>query len=455
MSVYKYQGRNRSKIDTSKLSAKDAAIVSKSVEDLINEGMISVSRRNGYMCSCPLHEDSTPSFKLNEDGTAHCYSGDHLKYCKFVHYTSVSLVSEMYNLSEDDAAKLICDTLGIEYDNTISSTPAPSMPEGYYTYVEVLKFVHEALLYFKDNDPLPDEIDYFIKRGFTEDFIKQEGLVYCRPCYTIGNIVYNWKEKLLTKFPDIDPAILDNYGLYNKYGDLVFSERYLFPIRDTLGNIVGFSGRSLDPSKPKYYNTKDNTFFKKGKLLYNFYSAKASKEFPKSYKVLDQLDISPRKTRGVMYIVEGFVDALALKMAGVPNVVATMGTALTQYHLGMLKDFDIVLAFDNDEAGLTSMYGWALEHNMKFLLAYPEFKYKDFGEALQDGFDINHYINTHKPVLSPEVAFVWLKDYLDLSDVDNRSIMWAALSKICKRYDPVVRDYIGIKFKRLIKGKRG
>jgi DNA primase len=431
MSKYKY-GES---VDTSKLSAIDAAIVKKSVEDICSD-LIPVSRRSGTNISCPFHDDTTPSFQLNKDGTGHCHSGKH-PIDKKNHYDSVSIVADYYNLSQFDAAKLICDTYNIEYNKSLGASKKKEMPEGYYKYIDVLKYVHEILIYHRDCIPLADENTYFISRGFDKEFIEAEGLVYCRPYYTKpDNTIYNWRDIILQHFPDLDSGILDSYGLYNKYGELVFSDRYLFPIKDSLGNIVGFSGRSLDPEKPKYYNTKDNTFFKKGQLLYNYYSIKnLSKDKP-------------------IYIVEGFVDALALKFSGVPNVVATMGTALTEEHLSMLGDRKIVLAFDNDKAGLNTMYGWALDHNMKFLLASQTFKYKDFGEALQDGFDLKTYIANHKPITSPELAFVWLKDYLDLSDLDERSIMWETLGKITKRYNPVVRDYIAIKYQRLIKGKR-
>lgn len=373
-------------------------------------------------CPLPDHDDGTPSFTV--------YPKTQSWYCHGCHRggSIVDFCMHYFGIKDSkEAAMKACDIMRISYkkDTVVNKS--------YDNYTAVISQVFDMIQYQQTNNPVEGELDFFYKRGLGS-LIDSEGLLYCRPNYfrTDGSI-FNWKSYLEKKFPDIDPAILDSYGLYNKYGELVFADRYLFPIRDKFGNIIGFSGRSLDKDKAKYYNSKESQHFKKNSILYNYHKAK---HYDK------------------IYVVEGYCDALSLIAVGIENVVAIMGSAFTEQQRALLKDKEVILSLDNDKVGRDSMYGLCLEYNYKVLNPSQTFKYKDFNEALCDGFDLNKYLQHNKPISAPEFAFVWLKDYLDLSDLDNRMIMFDMLSKICKRYNPVMRDYIATKFQRLIKGKR-
>jgi DNA primase len=120
-----------------------------------------------------------------------------------------------------------------------------------------------------------------------------------------------------------------------------FRQRLLFPIRDLRGRVVGFGGRSLDGREPKYLNSPETPIFHKGGMLYNLHDAKQG-----------------MRREGAALLVEGFFDVLRLVLAGVDNVVAPMGTALTPDQAALLKRFApvITLLYDSDTAGLRATF---------------------------------------------------------------------------------------------------
>ena len=116
----------------------------------------------------------------------------------------------------------------------------------------------------------------------------------------------------------------------------MFRNRLMFPIQNVSGRVVGFGGRSVDGTEPKYLNSRDSVAFRKGSLLYGLPQAKRA-----------------FREAGHAILVEGYMDVLALRQAGLANVVASAGTALTADQAGILKRFSdsVVVAFDGDEAG--------------------------------------------------------------------------------------------------------
>lgn len=208
----------------------------------------------------------------------------------------------------------------------------------------------------------------------------------------------------------------------------------MFAIRNSKGDVVAFSGRSLT-DQAKYKNSKETKYFQKRKLLYNLDKAKG---YP------------------LVYIVEGQCDALSLVVAGIPNVVASLGTAFTTEHLALLNGKDIVLAFDNDDAGHKMMSRLVEDNPDIELLVLDNFNdnYKDFNEALMNGLDLKSIIDKHKKLYGPEYLLLYLQKTLDLSDLSNRIELHKRVSACSKHSHPVARDYYSIKIRRLFKGKR-
>ena len=157
-----------------------------------------------------------------------------------------------------------------------------------------------------------------------------------------------------------EPTLLDAGLLHRREDGTVtprFRQRLLFPIRDLRGRVVGFGGRSLDGREPKYLNSPETEVFHKGSLLYNLHDAKQA-----------------MRREGAALLVEGYFDVFRLVLAGIDNVVAPMGTALTPEQAGLLKRFApaVVLLYDSDAAGLRATFRSAdecLRHRLRVRVA--------------------------------------------------------------------------------------
>ena len=380
-----------------------------------------VTGRYGGNIPCPLgrHEDNKPSFHIYDNTNSfHCFScknsGSTIDYVKLV----TGLVNNV------DAAKLICQEFGISYEDNYQKDTE------YDKYVQVYEWVSK--LFVKCNK-FNNALEYWKSRGL-DSLIDKYGLGYCPAVFTDdSNTVATFKSMLVKQFPNISQATLDSYNLYDNYGQCVFADRYMFAIRNSKGDVVAFSGRTATDDPVKYKNSKETKYFQKRKVLYNLDKAKG---YP------------------FVYIVEGQCDALSLVVSGIPNVVASLGTAFTTEHLELLKGKDIILAFDNDDAGHKTMAKLIEEHPQLpvFVLDNLADNYKDFNEALIGGLDLKSLLK--KRVYGPEYLLNYLKDTLDLSNLENREELYFRVSKAAKYSSPVAKDYYAIKIQRLFKGKR-
>jgi DNA primase len=176
------------------------------------------------------------------------------------------------------------------------------------------------------------------------------------------------------------------------------------------------------------------------------------------------------KKYGQVYVVEGYCDALTLIEFGVPNVVAAMGTSFTSDHINILKDKEIILSLDNDNAGKTQMFNLikANKHIPFKVLVWDGAK--DFNELLhKDALDLCDTVAKPKLISAPEYVIRYLKETLDLSTLEGRNEFWKEIAALIgandKRYlaqypinttyTPVSYDYYWTIVRRIIKGKRG
>lgn len=271
---------------------------------------------------CPFHTEKTPSFYIDpEKQLYHCFGcgagGDIFNF-----------VMDIEKMSFNEAVEFLAERAGITLTR-IYGKPKVSERE------EVIKILERATelyrIYLLKTSEGKKAIEYLFDRNITLSSIK-EFEIGLSP--SDGNIITKklisegFKEKYLI---DSGIAIKTSQGLIDR-----FRGRIMFPIRDIKNNVVGFGGRQFLTGEPKYLNTPETSFFKKGSLLYNLNRAK--KYIVEADKVI---------------IVEGYTDVIALHQAGIPFVVATLGTALTDVHLNLLSRFtkNIYLAFDSDLAG--------------------------------------------------------------------------------------------------------
>lgn len=369
-------------------SIKDSVSIVTIYNHFMFEGSVKSNLSYKHACKtnvkCPFHNDDKAS--------AHFYLDTNTLYCFSCnkHWSPVKFVQEFCKVSSEEAKKIVCEIGGIEYN-----PPKPLSDEDklYYTIYDYVAGLFHFL--YKDN--------YFQSRGFSKETIDKYRLGFCP---TIFNVSFSdkpvtLKELLSYQFPDVPEIKLDNLELYDKKGISRYAERYIFPICDKYGRVVGFTGRAKEDTICKYYNTPGCLpLFNKSSLLYNY---DVAKEFPH------------------VYVVEGTCDALSLIQSGIKNVVAPLGTSFTREHLKMLIGKGITLALDNDKAGLNTMYKLILENpRIHFNVYLFNEDYKDFNDALKAGENLAEQVRLANTISGLEfILYAWKKRY-DLSVLNNR-----------------------------------
>lgn len=304
----------------------DQIRASADIVDVISSYIPLVQRGKNYFGVCPFHDDTNPSMSVSKEKQIYtCFS------CGATGNV-FNFVMDYENVSFRDAVIKIGNMVGIRVDVKDNVKKKKESP--------LYKMYDLALLMYQNNiNSAKGKLakEYLEKRNINNDLIIK---------FKIG---YSTKDKdtlykLLKAKNYSDEDILKS-GLVvkgdNGYHDIYY-DRIMFPLFDTNGRVVGFSGRSYDGSKDfKYINTKETEIFKKGELLYNYHVAR---------------DVARRKKEVI--VVEGFMDVIRLSSAGIDNVVATMGTAVTKEQATLLKRVapSITLMFDGDDAGIRATY---------------------------------------------------------------------------------------------------
>ncbi|MFY0782220.1 DNA primase [Peribacillus simplex] len=302
------------------------------IVDLIGEYVQLKKQGRNYFGLCPFHGENSPSFSVStEKQIFHCFgcgAGGNI-------FTFLMDI-EGYNFVE--SAKVLAEKGNVPLDVEMNKDSKRSnMPAGSQQMVEahdlLRKFYHHLLVNTKEGQ---DALEYLLKRGFTEETIEK---------FQIGYSLDSWDfvSKFLLKrgFPT---EYMEQAGLiiYREKDESYFDRfrnRVMFPIMDHQGNTIAFSGRAMGDDEPKYLNSPETPIFNKSKTLYNFHHARPH----------------IRKKEQVV-IFEGFADCISAVGAGVENSVATMGTALTDQHIQLLKrnTDQILICYDSDSAGLNA-----------------------------------------------------------------------------------------------------
>ncbi len=292
------------------------------IEDVVGEYLELKRAGRNFKALSPFSNEKTPSFIVSPDKRIwHDFSsgkgGD-----------VFSFIMEVEGLDFKEALKLLAKKAGVElkyFDNANSKKVAKQKEREFALNELVAKYFQATLA--KNQHAL----DYVkVKRKFNNQTIRDFQLGYAP----------NSKQALVNFLlkRGFSKKELAQAGLTNQYGGDLFRARIIIPLRNVAGKVVGFTGRGLTPEAvPKYLNTPSTLLFDKSRFLFG----------------LDLAKESIRKLNTVV-AVEGHLDAVSSHQAGIKNVVATGGTALTTSHLKLLSRFtsDIRFAFDGDAAGV-------------------------------------------------------------------------------------------------------
>ncbi len=295
------------------------------IMDLVSSYVSLDSRRQGrtHKGLCPFHNEKTPSFMVYEDTQSfYCFGcgagGD-----------AITFTMKIENLDYIEAVKLLAERAGLTmpqdgYDDSLTQKKNRILAANR----EAARFFHSCLLEEKNSHAL----NYFLNRGLSPQTIKHFGLGYAPDSW--DSLIKHMKTKgfSINELYEADLVKKSTKNGERFYDN--FRNRMMTPIIDIRGNVIGFGGRVLDDSKPKYVNTSDTLVYKKSHEVFAMNYAKNSKE-------------------DFLIVAEGYMDVIALHQAGFTNAVACLGTALTQEQARLMKRYtdEVVLSYDSDEAG--------------------------------------------------------------------------------------------------------
>ena len=275
-----------------------------------------------HQALCPFHDEKTPSFTVSQDKQFyHCFgcgaSG-----------TVITFIMEFSGLGFIEAVEDLAARYGLEIPREAGYQPVSKHHDELYELLEQAAQYYQRQLQGRDARAM----DYLEKRGISGTVIKDYEIGYAPPGWK--NLVNALGKTAATKARLVEAGMIktrDTEGHYDHFRD-----RIMFPIRDQRGRIIGFGGRVLGKDTPKYLNSPETPLFHKGRELYGLFHARRKNKQPER-----------------LYIVEGYMDVIALAQYGVDNAVATLGTAATDSHLEKLYRVAsrLIFCFDGDEAG--------------------------------------------------------------------------------------------------------
>lgn len=367
---------------------------------------------------CPFHNEKTPSFTVSPaKGIFKCFGcgkGGN----------SVNFIMEHEQLTYPEALRWLAKKFHIEIEEKEESEEEKQLKDERESMMIVSDYAknyfHNYLL--KENEGRTIGLSYLKQRGIRDDILKKFELGFCpdgKDIFTKAAQREGYKMDFLEKT-----------GLTIRRDDWVvdrFAGRVMFPIHNIAGRVIAFGGRILkdDKKSAKYLNSPESEIYHKSRVLYGIYQAKRD---------ITRLD--------KCYLVEGYTDVLSFHQAGIENVVASSGTALTPDQIRLIRRFtpNVTIIYDGDEAGIkASLRGidLVLEEgiNVKVLLL-PNGEDPDSFARSMGASELTEYIKAN------ETDFIKFKTQLLLGNTENDPVSRARLIGDIVRSIAVIPDAI-------------
>lgn len=328
------------------------------IVDLIDAYVPLKKRGQNHIACCPFHQEKTPSFNvIPKKQFYHCFG------CG----ASGNIISFIMNYHHQTFPQAI-ETLAMKAGLTI---PREENPEQ-HKKISLQEVLHKVSVWYQHLLRQPDAasaVAYLKQRGVDGHIAKH---------YQLGYAPKGW-HALAQHFTQHQAALVttgmlilkENSQTYDRY-----RHRIIFPIHNRHGKIIGFGGRAIEPDQqPKYLNSPETPLFQKGRELYGLYQA-IQQDIPLPY----------------VYIVEGYLDVIALAQHGIRNVVATLGTATSNHHIQLLSKYTqrLIFCFDGDNAGRQAAWR-ALESSLMHLDGTLQAAFM----FLPEGHDPDSYIRAY------------------------------------------------------------
>lgn len=384
------------------------------IVDIVRDYVPLVHKGKNYFGICPFHDDHNPSMSVSEERQMYkCFvCGEAGNVFNFV--------QKYEKISYFEAVKKVADKSGIIVNININKKKEDIFSEQYEIYDISNKFYQNNL-----NTSLGKIARTYLKeRKIDEDIIKHFQIGLSFNDNNLSKLLMNkgFKEDILIK------SGISLRGSNNQIYD-IYRNRIMFPLWDINGKTIGFSGRIYEGNdESKYVNTTETDIFKKGSLLYNYYNARES--IIKSDEII---------------IVEGFMDVIRLYTIGVTNAVASMGTAITNEQVNLIRKLtkNVILMFDGDAAGGKATNSFIevsknIDFNIKIVRLEENLDPDDY--ILKKGKDkmIEHLLH---PKTLFDYKIVNMKQNLNMDDANDVSTFINSISnELSKIDDDIVFD---------------
>lgn len=296
------------------------------IEDVI-ASYVNLKRAGSvYQGLCPFHSERTPSFTVFPNTeTFHCFGcgagGD-----------VISFIMRAENLEYPGAVEFLAKRSGLEMPEEAGGAKSETIKRSrMYEMNRAAALFFNKALYAPESEPARE---YLKKRGLSRAAVKRFGLGFAPNSF---HALSDHMHSLGYRDEELKEAFLcgksERTGGYFDY----FRGRIMFPIIDNFSNVIAFGGRALGDEKPKYLNTSDTPVFKKSRNLF-------------------ALNFARNACAESLILCEGYMDVIAVNMAGFPNAVATLGTALTSEQARIMAKYTkkVILSYDSDDAGVAA-----------------------------------------------------------------------------------------------------
>ena len=302
----------------------DELIARIDIVDLVSESVRLTKKGRNYWGLCPFHSEKTPSFSVSADKQIYkcfgCGKGG----------GAINFVMELDNLPFRDAVALLAKRAGLEVPDSGSSAGAKERREKLLTINKQAARTFHRWLYAPEG---ADGLAYLQRRGLSRRTLTSFGLGFAPNRWDaliqeLGQQGYDKRDLL-----DAGLAVSNQDGrIYDR-----FRNRVMFPIIDIRGEVIGFGGRVMDDSTPKYLNSPDTPVYNKSRNVF-------------------ALNIAKKSRAGRVILTEGYMDTISLHQAGFDSAVASLGTALTPEHAQLLSRYfpEAIIAYDGDGAGVSA-----------------------------------------------------------------------------------------------------
>ena len=351
---------------------------------------------NNYFACCPFHTEKSASFSVSQNKQFYYCFG-----CG-AHGNAIDFLMQYDKMDFKEAIETLARQAGMEIPREARSFEKTVVSNDLYDLLEQASKFYQHQLKLSQH-----AIDYLKQRGLSGEIAKEFGIGFAPAGWDIILQALGKTGKLTQQLFEAGMLIKkDEGGYYDR-----FRERIMFPIRDRRGRVIGFGGRVLDKTEPKYLNSPETPVFQKGHELYGLYHARQA-----------------NRDLARVLIVEGYMDVIALFQHGVTYAVATLGTATTANHLQQLfrHTAEIIFCFDGDEAGRTAAWRALLvtlplvhdDVSIRFMFL-PDGEDPDTLIRKEGKESFENYVQNATPL--SQFFFQSLAAQIDLSNMDGRA----------------------------------